>query len=68
MSSDERKQQIRYRVDRKARSIADSSGAWGNSIIEEMRIAVPFELSQDELTYLEEYVRWRREHPLEDEA
>jgi hypothetical protein len=59
-----REAQIVARVDAKARAIKEGTGEWGDAIMQEMRIAVPFETSQAELQFLETYVAWRRKNPL----
>jgi hypothetical protein len=64
MTPDQRKEQIRYRIDQKARAIAEGQGIWSENIVQELRVAVPFQLSEDEARYVLEYSEWRRDHPI----
>jgi hypothetical protein len=56
--------EIATKVDAKARAIRDGLGTWDDNIIADMKIALGFEMSEDELEYLDLYVRMRREIPL----
>ena len=55
---------IAVSVDAKARAIKEGTGKWGKAIVREMRIAVPFEMSEAEIDFFERYVAWRRKNPL----
>jgi hypothetical protein len=60
----EHEQQIVDAVDRKAKAIRDDVGIWDNSIITEMKVAVPFEMTESDEQFLESYVHWRRRNPI----
>ncbi len=60
----EREREIAQRVDAKVRAIREERGVWDDSITEEARIAVPFEMSEAECMFFEAYVNWRCSHPL----
>jgi hypothetical protein len=61
----QRRQFICDRVNDKARAIAEGrQGNWGENIVQEMKISVPFELTPEEEKYVEEYTAWRKAHPL----
>ena len=62
----EREREIAQRVDAKVRAIRQNRGWWDHSITEEVRVAVPFEMTEAERLFLEAYVNWRRSHPLAD--
>jgi hypothetical protein len=55
---------IAARVDAKARAIKEGTGEWGEAIVQEMRIAVPFKMSESEFGFFERYVAWRKKNPL----
>jgi len=50
-------------VSAKAKAIAEGQGNWGDNIVTEMKVAVPFEMNEGELAFLEQYVAWKRDHP-----
>jgi hypothetical protein len=57
-------QQIVDAVDQKAKAIRNGAGVWDNSIINEMKVAVPFEMTESDEQFLESYVHWRRRNPM----
>lgn len=61
-----REREIAQRVDAKVRAIRQGRGLWDHSITEEVRIAVPFEMTEAERLFFEAYVNWRRSHALTD--
>jgi hypothetical protein len=61
-----REEEIAERVDQKARAIRDGVGAWDNSVVTEMKIAVGFQLSVAEEQFLESYVARRRQNPIKE--
>lgn len=63
-SMDDRQRLIWERVDAKARAIVEGQGHWGANILEEMRLAFPFELGTEDLDCLEQYARERWSGPL----
>lgn len=60
--SSDREREIANRVDSKAKAIAEGRGYWGENITAEMKIAVPFEMSEVELKFLERYVASKRDN------
>jgi hypothetical protein len=58
--------EIAHKVDAKARAIRDGVGIWDDRIITEMKIAVGFEMNIADDQFLESYVVWRRQNPIED--
>ena len=56
----EHERDIASRVDAKASAIRDGLGRWDYVILTEMRLAVPFELSESEMDFLARYITWRR--------
>jgi hypothetical protein len=52
------------KVDQKARAIQAGRGAWDQSIITDMRIAIGFEMTEPDQQFLESYVHWRRRNPI----
>jgi hypothetical protein len=61
--STDREKEIANRVDSKAKAIAEGQGYWGDNIIVEMRVAVPFVMSNTELEFLERYIAYKRHTP-----
>ena len=61
--SSEREREIANRVDSKAKAIAEGQGYWGDNIITEMKVAVPFVMSGSELDFLERYFACKRDTP-----
>jgi hypothetical protein len=61
-----REEEIVERVDQRASAIRDGAGAWDNRIVTDMKIAVGFQMSIAEEQFLESYVAWRRQNPIEE--
>lgn len=59
---EKRRAMIRTRVDDKAKAIAAAHGSTAN-ILTEMRIALPFETTEEERQYIEEYTASLQNHP-----
>jgi hypothetical protein len=58
-------QAIAQRIDAKAFAIAERLGRWDrDEIMNEMRIATPFEWSQDDSDFFGRYLQWRRDNPI----
>jgi hypothetical protein len=64
MTPAQRKQFIYDRVNEKDRAIAERQDNWGENIVGEMKICVPFELRAEEEKYVQEYTAWRKAHLL----
>jgi hypothetical protein len=62
--STDHEKEIASKVDAKAKAIQEGTGRWDNNIIQEMRIAVGFEMSDAEFSFFERYVTWRRQKPI----
>ena len=62
--TNDHEEQIKWRVDVKAHAIAAGIGSW-DTLEQEMKIAVPFEMSSSEESFFQNYVAWLKAHPEE---
>jgi hypothetical protein len=60
----QQEQEIAAKIDAKARIIAEEEHVWGTNIINKMKIAVGFELSQAHDDFILKYTEWRSKNPL----
>lgn len=57
---------IAERVDAKARAIRAGLGVWDDAIISDVLVSTPFEMTIADEQFLESYVAWRRQNPINE--